>query len=78
MKCISCGRRLDVEVLHSAAGYYIGTWCDFCGPHSRESDYFKTELQARYHMRNYERSSKKDRAKIFQKASSSGAFGLHR
>lgn len=39
--CPECKRAVDVEVLHSAAGYYIGSMCA-CGPYSRESDYFKT------------------------------------
>jgi hypothetical protein len=33
------------EVLHSAAGYYIGSRCA-CGPYTRESNYFDTEKQA--------------------------------
>lgn len=40
-KC-DCGTQLKLEVLHSNAGYYIGTQCPECGPWSRESGYFKT------------------------------------
>jgi hypothetical protein len=36
-----CKKRLPVEVLKSAAGFYIGT-CDEDGPVSRESQYFPT------------------------------------
>jgi hypothetical protein len=44
-KCEDCGKELVLEVLHSAAGYYIGTFCK-CGPYSRESVYYKTEKAA--------------------------------
>ena len=37
--CPECHKKLKLEVLQSAAGYYIGTWCD-CGPYSRESGYY--------------------------------------
>lgn len=37
----SVGRRLPLQVLRSAAGYYIGTFDDHDGPCSRESvEYF--------------------------------------
>jgi hypothetical protein len=39
--CPDCGKKLELEVLQSAAGYYIGTEC-CCGPYSRESGYYKT------------------------------------
>lgn len=31
---------LTVDVHMSAAGYYIGTYCN-CGPYSRESGYYR-------------------------------------
>jgi hypothetical protein len=37
--CPDCGVTPAVEVLKSAAGYYIGTQCK-CGPYSRESLYY--------------------------------------
>lgn len=37
--CSDCHTVLKLEVLHSAAGYYIGTQCK-CGPYSRESGYY--------------------------------------
>jgi hypothetical protein len=37
---------VELEVCHSAAGYYIGTWCN-CGPYSRESGYYRTSDEAR-------------------------------
>ena len=45
MKCKDCGKRLKLEVLHSNAGYYIGTRCN-CGPYSRDSGYFKNPRDA--------------------------------
>ena len=43
--CPDCGVTLNLEVLQSAAGYYIGTQCR-CGPYTRESGYFKTRQAA--------------------------------
>ena len=43
MKCI---KGYEIEVLHSAAGYYIGTFCKD-GPNCRVSNYYKTEKQAK-------------------------------
>ena len=40
--CSDCGKVLSLKICHSNAGYYIGYWCDECGPYSRESEYFKT------------------------------------
>ena len=40
--CLSCCRRLDIEPLQSAAGWYAGFWCPECGPYSRETGYYKT------------------------------------
>ena len=34
------------QVLQSAAGYYIGYFCDKCGPYSRESGYYANESKA--------------------------------
>lgn len=42
-----CTKKLPLRVLRSAAGFYIGTADDQCGPCSRESsEYFLTEAQA--------------------------------
>lgn len=47
------GRPVTVDVLwdvyKSAAGYYIGTYCPHCGPHSRESVYLDKETAERYY-----------------------------
>ncbi|HFH4040256.1 TPA: hypothetical protein ACGJ0Q_002748 [Pseudomonas aeruginosa] len=43
---IYAGKRLPLEVLHSAAGHYIGTR-DIEGPVSREStEYFRSSAEA--------------------------------
>lgn len=40
--CPNCGITPKLKVCWSAAGHYIGTWCN-CGPYSRESyDYYPT------------------------------------
>jgi hypothetical protein len=53
--CPTCGVRLVMEVLKSAAGYYIGFFCysmpkgneEFCyGPYSRESGYYRSSEEA--------------------------------
>jgi len=43
--CEECKVTPKNQVLQSAAGYYIGTWCD-CGPYSRESGYYKSREDA--------------------------------
>ena len=43
-----CGEVLPFQVLHTPAGYYVGTFCNACGPHSRETDYFKTNKEAEH------------------------------
>lgn len=43
--CPDCGTVMVPQVCMSAAGYYIGTWCQ-CGPNSRESGYYRTRQAA--------------------------------
>lgn len=38
--CMDCGAILKLQVCNSGGGYYIGYWCNECGPYSRESQYF--------------------------------------
>lgn len=54
--CTDCNASLDLIVCMSAAGYYIGRWCE-CGPYSRESHYFRTrnEAEAALNGGNYEK-----------------------
>lgn len=44
-ECI-CGAELPLKVCQSAAGYYLGYFCNRCGPYSRESGYFGTPEEA--------------------------------
>ena len=39
--CMVCSRDLPLSVCQSAAGYYIGTFCEECGPYDRYSMYGK-------------------------------------
>jgi len=55
--CLKCNTTLALKVLHSNAGYYLGTFCNNCGPHSRESDYFKTREQANTALTQYDTAS---------------------
>ena len=43
--CAKCGVAVTLQVYHTPAGYYVGTYCD-CGPYSRESVYFDSEQEA--------------------------------
>jgi hypothetical protein len=45
-KCGVCDAILPIKVCRSAAGYFIGTSCDRCGPHSRFSGYTRNRQQA--------------------------------
>lgn len=45
-QCADCGAALKLSVCKSAAGWYLGTMC-YCGPYSRESDYYASEEEAR-------------------------------
>jgi hypothetical protein len=44
-KC-NCGTWLPLKVYSSAAGYYLGYFCNCCGPYSRESSYFPSREAA--------------------------------
>jgi hypothetical protein len=44
--CMECGTALDIQVLCSAAGYYVGFFCPHCGPYSRESGYYSSREEA--------------------------------
>lgn len=44
--CDECKETMYIEILKSNAGYYIGFCCKQCGPYSRESDYYKTAVDA--------------------------------
>jgi len=44
--CVECNATLPLKVCQSYAGYYLGYWCNECGPYSRASGYFQTSQQA--------------------------------
>lgn len=44
--CHECGTELSIGVQKSAAGYYVGFFCDCCGPYSRESGYYQSHEEA--------------------------------
>lgn len=44
--CTECGNQMARSVCQSAAGYYIGFWCDNCGPFSRETGYYASREDA--------------------------------
>lgn len=47
MNCPDCETPMPVQVCQSAAGYYIGRWCDYCGPWERLSmSYWPTRDEA--------------------------------
>lgn len=45
-ECDECKQKLKHEVLHTPAGYYIGTFCPNCGPYSRDTCYFQDKETA--------------------------------
>lgn len=51
----------DLQVLRSAAGYYVGTTYDEHEPGSRDSDYFPDRISAELHLRAIERGEAKTR-----------------
>lgn len=45
--CPDCKRPMPVKVCRSGAGYYIGQYCDYCGPYNRLSyNYYRTQEEA--------------------------------
>jgi hypothetical protein len=44
--CFDCQTELHIQVLRSAAGFYIGFFCPRCGPYSRESGYYRSREEA--------------------------------
>ena len=45
--CFECGTMMNLKVLRTPAGYYLGFWCDNHGPFSRETQYFHKESEAK-------------------------------
>jgi len=48
-----CGFKMELEVLSTPAGYYLGYMCDECGPYSRETGYYKTKEEAEEELVSY-------------------------
>ena len=44
--CHECGTELNIDIQKSAAGYYVGFFCNECGPYSRESGYYRSYEEA--------------------------------
>lgn len=44
--CLDCHKELKPQVLRSNGGWYIGYRCPDCGPHTRESAYYRNEKEA--------------------------------
>lgn len=44
--CPDCGKAMPIRVCMSGAGYYIGQYCDQCGPYNRLSYYYRTRKEA--------------------------------
>ena len=40
--CGCCGAVLKLQVCCTMAGYYLGYYCDCCGPYSRETGYYRS------------------------------------
>lgn len=54
--CDRCKTTPELSIYRSAAGYYIGTYCQ-CGPYSRESGYYRTaeDAEVALALGNYQR-----------------------
>jgi hypothetical protein len=52
---ICCGVKLEIQVLHSGGGWYLGTHCPQCGPYSRETEYYATEEMAKKMLDQYKK-----------------------
>ena len=46
--CMGCHKFLPVGVCVSAAGFYVGTVCENCGPYDRKSMYSKSEEEVEH------------------------------
>ena len=50
-KC-ECGYIMNLSVLKTPAGYYLGFFCENCGPYSRETEYYKDREEAENDLKN--------------------------
>jgi hypothetical protein len=51
--CTECSAELPLGVCKSPAGYFIGYWCNSCGPAGRETGYFGTDREANDALESY-------------------------
>jgi hypothetical protein len=54
--CPFCGLTLELEILHSHTGYYLGFSCPSCGPHSRKTDFYESRREAEEDLIWYQRN----------------------
>lgn len=45
-ECSECEMSMPLKVCFSPAGYFLGYWCDGCGPAGRETGYFGSKQEA--------------------------------
>ena len=50
--CPDCGTAIPIKVCMSSRGYYIGQYCNRCGPYSRLSFYYNTSSEAQRELEN--------------------------
>jgi hypothetical protein len=57
IQCMDCNADLPVGVFQSGAGYYIGRWCNNCGPYERMSyEYWATREEATEVLKEWDRN----------------------
>lgn len=54
VRCPTCRNEMRREVLCTPAGYYVGRYCNHCGPYSRESGYFSEREHAEQELKYIE------------------------
>ncbi len=42
LPCEDCGIEMEIGIHRSGECWYVGFWCDRCGPYSRVSEYYLT------------------------------------
>lgn len=57
----------DLKILHSNAGYYVGTIYKEMLPGTRDSEYFKTEAEAKVFLATVESLTFEEAAKLLRK-----------
>jgi uncharacterized Zn finger protein len=46
IQCTDCGENMELKVMKSGGGFYLGYGCSMCGPYTRETDYIKDRKSA--------------------------------